>query len=134
MGVGSRGRLRDLAALSAGAILAAPARGGGRVRPAPCWRAKKMFAVQGWDTLWQAEPTGPDPVAVPGREDGLGGAVWAKWRNARTVRIELYDEPGGKSRLELRAGPYAHAGEGRPPAPGGTAPFSHPDTVLKRTA
>jgi hypothetical protein len=47
------------------------------------------------------------------------------------VRVELHDEPGNRTRLELRAGPYTAARETEARAWWDTA-FSHLDTVLER--
>jgi hypothetical protein len=49
----------------------------------------------------------------------------------RSVRIQLFDEPPGKTRLELRARPYAQAEEIDARAWWDSA-FSHLDNVLER--
>lgn len=79
----------------------------------------------------------PDPVETPGdeslawAEQPAPGRADAGLAAVRTVRVMLYDEPGGKTRLELRAGPYSEAEEDEARAWWNRA-FSHIDTVAGR--
>lgn len=59
-----------------------------------------------------------------------GGAGDGPLGAARTVRVEMQDEAGGKTLLDLRAGPYSEAEEVEARAWWNRA-FSHLDTVLE---
>jgi hypothetical protein len=85
---------------------------GGRSIPDP------SVSAGGWLLTW-AERSGQAAESEP--------AV------PRTVRVQLHDEPGGKTRLDLLAGPYSEARESEARAWWDSA-FSHLDNVLERLA
>lgn len=89
---------------------------------------------------WLPTASRPIPDPTESAQDGpltwtdqlgpSGGASNGPVISALTVRVELREEPRGKTLLELRAGPYNKAGEIDARAWWDSA-FSHLDTLLE---
>lgn len=112
-----------------------------RIFNAPPPAVRRAFTDPGPRAKWLPAAGRPIPDPTESAEDGSltwteqpapsGGAGDRPGGTDRRVRVELCDEPGGKTLLELRAGPYNEAGEIDARAWWDSA-FSHLDTVLER--
>jgi hypothetical protein len=111
-----------------------------RIFIAPPPAVRRAFTDPGLRAKWLPPAGGPMQDPTESAEDGSltwtgqlgpsGGAGNGPGSSARTVRVELRDEPGGKTLLNLRAHPYSEAGEIDARAWWDSA-FSHLDTVLE---
>lgn len=114
-----------------------------RIFNAPPPAVRQALTDAGLRAKWLA--TADQPTAGPAESAGDGSLTWndplgpsggasdGSGSPARTVRVELYDEPGGKTLLELRARPYSEAEEVDARAWWDSA-FSHLDTVLENNS
>ncbi len=112
-----------------------------RIFNAPPTAVRRAFTDPGRRAKWLPAASLPVPDPTESAEDGSlmwtehpapsSGAADGTGSTDRTVRVELGDEPGGMTLLELRAGPYDEAGEGDARAWWDSA-FSHLDTELER--
>ena len=88
-----------------------------RIFPAPPVAVRRALADASLRAQWI--PAGGRSIPDPAESADSGLLTWAEQPGvtggdsgvARNLRIQLHDEPGGRTRLELRAGPYTTAEE-----------------------